>query len=175
LSLMGFLRQISIWFIRGSSRCFAGIRNACVAGIAILCIGVLIGMAPIAKAKVQADEKRCFADYKMINNRLALQTVANCSLFLALPRLSSSRRVAALKQRASQYFFLKRYHEAVADYSAVITAEPEIAVNYFWRAFYYTRIGMQQEAIRDFQKSLQLDPSHKPIVDQLKRLGVNGG
>lgn len=151
---------------RGPGRRLAGF-----VGIAAWCIAAGAGPTPIAAAQAQADATRCFANYKMLNKRLALQTIADCSLLLARPGTSISERIEAHILRGSNYQYLKRYPEAIVEYTAVFKAEPRKAIHYSWRAYFYEQIGKRQEAIRDYRKSLQLDPSFRSSKEGLKRLG----
>jgi tetratricopeptide (TPR) repeat protein len=148
-----------------------GRRLACFVGIAALCIVAGAGTTPIAAAQAQTGTIWCFALSKKIDQRSALETIDNCSLLLARPGVSQLQRIRAHEERAWRYKHLKRCHEAIAEYAVLINAEPRKATHYSWRGYCYEQIDMRREAIRDYRKSLQLDPSLKVSKEGLKRLG----
>jgi len=66
-----------------------------------------------------------------------------------------------LVRRGAHYMNLKKYKEAVRDFSMVIRYRPDFAFAYYDRGRCYFRMGDYESAQRDFQKSIKLDKENE--------------
>lgn len=65
----------------------------------------------------------------------------------------------ALTNRAVCWEFLGDFSRAISDYTRALAINPDEAYIYQSRGYVYRRIGAYQQAIRDFEKFLELEPS----------------
>jgi Flp pilus assembly protein TadD len=75
-------------------------------------------------------------------------------------------------QRAVAYFFKKQPEQALADANEAIRLDPRHLMAYKLRGGVLGGMGRRDEAIADFRKALELDPSDESVKKNLKDLGV---
>ena len=61
---------------------------------------------------------------------------------------------------------------AIADFDETIKRNPNYAITYTNRGYAYEKKGDKDQAIADFRKALEINPSTQDAKDSLKRLGV---
>ena len=76
----------------------------------------------------------------------------------ALARDKEGTDIAPLFNRAAVYMTLQQYDNAVADYDAVITKQPELTSAYGQRAVAHKLAGNLDDAISDFDKAIEISP-----------------
>jgi tetratricopeptide (TPR) repeat protein len=57
---------------------------------------------------------------------------------------------------------MKRYDEALADYTRAIELDPSDAEFFGSRGQAYQAIGRYDEALADFNRAIELDPNYRP-------------
>jgi tetratricopeptide (TPR) repeat protein len=55
---------------------------------------------------------------------------------------------------------MKRYDEAISAFSVCIGSAPNIAACFYNRALAYSALGHDEKAFRDYDRALQIDPTH---------------
>ena len=68
--------------------------------------------------------------------------------------------------RARKYARYKMYDKAIADYTEAIKLEPTF-INYFARGNIYMILEKYENAIRDFEQSLNFSPSNKSDIEEI--------
>ena len=71
--------------------------------------------------------------------------------------------VAALERRAFAYKSLKKFKEAIDDYSKVIEKTPKDLEAYRRRATAYVQAGDSQKAASDYQTILKIKPDEEAV------------
>jgi tetratricopeptide (TPR) repeat protein len=66
--------------------------------------------------------------------------------------------LVAYTERGSAYCELRRYPEAISDFTTAIELNPLDSVNYVCRAVAYDEIGKYRETILDFSRAIELNP-----------------
>jgi tetratricopeptide (TPR) repeat protein len=107
-----------------------------------------------------------FVFYKRLNQRgwqdaerdkLNVELVDEYSKALALdPNL-----LPALKQRASAFFNLKRFQEAIADHDRVLSLDLQDWISYHDRGLAKMQLGRDYDAISDFSAAIELKPRER--------------
>jgi tetratricopeptide (TPR) repeat protein len=97
-----------------------------------------------------------------------LLAISDLSRVISLEKQGNSRLDALLK-RAAVYETLGRNADAVADYSAVIEAMPELSLAYIPRAHVFEKLGQFERAKLDYLTALKLEPGNQKISAELER------
>ena len=85
--------------------------------------------------------------------------------------INKERLVEAYDLRAGVKTFLSRYLESIADYSKAIELDPNNSYLYFGRGMSYEYLNQNEDALKNFQMSLALDPENSlalSMVDYLE-------
>ncbi|MGB0424135.1 MAG: tetratricopeptide repeat protein, partial [Flavobacteriales bacterium] len=64
-----------------------------------------------------------------------------------------------LHDRGVSYFHLKRKQECLADFESAANIQPDYAYRYSSMAFIKAAFNMTEEALRDYNKAVELDPT----------------
>ncbi|MDH3316009.1 MAG: tetratricopeptide repeat protein [Gammaproteobacteria bacterium] len=68
------------------------------------------------------------------------------------------QHIYAMRGKARALLQMRRFDEAMAQYDKVISAQPDLGVNYANRGILFDRLGRYEQAIADYEKALALDP-----------------
>ena len=85
--------------------------------------------------------------------------------------INTNRLVEAYDLRGGVKIFLSRYWESIADYSKAIELDPKNSYLYFGRGMSYEYLNQNEDALKNFQMSLALDPENSlalSMVDYLE-------
>jgi len=105
-----------------------------------------------ARGRTAAKQDTCFSDSVPADQRIAA-----CSVAIRSARQSSSLKASALLSRAGAYGQKGEYGLAVDDSSQAIREAPS-AMAYYTRALAYHDLGEDEQAIRDCNEALAIDP-----------------
>ena len=86
--------------------------------------------------------------------------------------INKERLIEAYALRANAKMFMSKYQEAIIDYSKAIELEPRDVYLYFFKGLSYEALGLYEDALRDFQMSLKLDPDFEManhMIDQIRK------
>lgn len=72
--------------------------------------------------------------------------------------------------RGSCYFMQKRYERAIQEFKKATLINPDTLIYHYNLATAYVKIGNYDKAKSEFQKVLQLEPTHKEAKEALKRI-----
>ncbi len=81
---------------------------------------------------------------------------------------TNPRQASFFKERAAEYYRLRNYVQAIADYSSYIAIQPDEATVLHFRGLAYEQIGQFDRALEDYQRAIMLDP-------QLSDVYINRG
>ena len=84
--------------------------------------------------------------------------------------INKKRLVEAYDLRAGLKTFFKRYWESIADYSKAIELDPKNSDLYFGRGMSYEFLNQKQEALKNLQMSLMLDPDNSLASSMIEYL-----
>ena len=96
----------------------------------------------------------------------------NKAISLSFLPINKERLIEAYDLRGNTKMFLSQYEGAIIDYSKAIELNPKDAYLYFFRGLSYESLELYEDALRDFQMSLKLDPDFEMaihMIDQIKR------
>ena len=96
----------------------------------------------------------------------------NKAISLSFLPINKERLIEAYDLRGNTKMFLSKYEGAIIDYSKAIELKPKDAYLYFFRGLSYESLELYEDALRDFQMSLKLDPDFEMaihMIDQIKR------
>ena len=85
--------------------------------------------------------------------------------------INKERLVEAYDLRGGVKTFLSRYCESIADYSKAIELDPKNSYLYFGRGMSYEYLNQNEEALKNLQMSLMLDPDNSlasSMIDYLE-------
>lgn len=105
-----------------------------------------------AAAKLEPSRVFTLRGYAWIREEEPLGAVSEFTRAISM----DARNIAALKGRALAYTKLKRYEEAIADWSLVISVQPEGDDHYRARALAFLELGKTKEAFADYDKAIEL-------------------
>ena len=97
----------------------------------------------------------------------------NRAIALSYLPINKERLVEAYDLRGTTKFLLKRYTEAISDYSKGIELDPINKYLFLLRGVAKRDKGKYKEAIKDLQTSIVLDPYYKlakTLLDEIKNL-----
>jgi tetratricopeptide (TPR) repeat protein len=72
----------------------------------------------------------------------------------------------ALFRRGQCYYCMQKYSEAIKDFNAAIESDQEISAFYLWRGTANAKLSNDDQAISDYQRAMELDPSLTLVVRQ---------
>lgn len=72
----------------------------------------------------------------------------------ALSFANANEKNDLILKRASYFFKIKKYNDAIADYSALIKANIDVGKNYYERAICYRKQRKYQEAVNDLREAM---------------------
>ena len=75
-------------------------------------------------------------------------------------------------QRAATYFFKKQPDRALSDLNEAIRLDPTNLQAYKLRGAVLHGLGRRDQAIADYRKALEIDPSDEGVKKNLRDLGV---
>ncbi|KAK0063583.1 RNA polymerase II-associated protein 3 [Biomphalaria pfeifferi] len=75
-----------------------------------------------------------------------------------------------LSNRAQAFLKLNKYTECESDCTLSLTGAPLFVKSYLRRATARLALGKLEEAVRDFQRALELEPNNKQAKMEIKRL-----
>lgn len=101
-------------------------------------------------------------------------SIADLNATLDAGTLPEDDRLRAHRYRGIARMNLERYEEAAEDYSAIITAQPNVPVNYLDRARLYEALGRTTEAVADYRAYLEKGGVGDSLAVQ-QRLGALRG
>ena len=78
--------------------------------------------------------------------------------------------VEAYDLRGGVKRFLSRYWESIADYSKAIELDPKNSYLYFGRGMSYEYLNQNEEALKNLQMSLMLDPDNPLVLSMIDYL-----
>ena len=81
-------------------------------------------------------------------------------------------QASAFKERAAEYYRLRNYVQAIADYSSYLALQPEDADALHLRGVAYEQIEKFDRALADYQQAIALDPQ---LADEYIDRGVTFG
>ena len=84
--------------------------------------------------------------------------------------INKERLVEAYDLRGGVKTFLSRYCESIADYSKAIELDPKNSYLYFGRGMSYEYLNQNEEALKNFQMSLMLDPYNSLALSMINYL-----
>jgi tetratricopeptide (TPR) repeat protein len=79
-------------------------------------------------------------------------------LYLNKSLESNPRQANLLKERAAQYYRLRNYAQAIADYSACLALRPGDARALHLRGVAYEQLGQPDRALEDYQRAISIQP-----------------
>ena len=85
--------------------------------------------------------------------------------------INKERLVEAYDLRGGVKVFLSRYLESISDYSKAIELDPKNSYLYFGRGMSYEYLNQNEEALKNFKMSLELEPGFSlalSMVDYLE-------
>ena len=83
---------------------------------------------------------------------------------------SAPNEAAPYERRAFAYRNLKKYPEAIADYTKMIKISPTDPDGYRHRAYVYSVNGEKEKAIADYRAVLKIKPDDTDAQSRLKAL-----
>ena len=95
----------------------------------------------------------------------------NKAISLSYLPVNKHRLIEAYDLRAKTKRFLGMYLESIIDYSKAIELDPKDSYLYFFRGMSYESLNHNEEALKNFKKSLTLDPEFSlalSMVDYLE-------
>jgi tetratricopeptide (TPR) repeat protein len=78
----------------------------------------------------------------------------------------------AYMEKGFVFYDIKQSDKAIAVFNQAIEIRPTYADAFYWLGKTYEQKGDKEQAVKEFQRSLVLDPSIKEAKDALKRLGA---
>lgn len=101
------------------------------------------------------DPEQALADLKYC------EASKNMDITIQLPEL-----------KATCYGLLGRYEQSIEQFNKAILISRDQSVMYFNRGVTYEKMGLHEKALLDYQKTIQLDPSHKLANQRIELLTV---
>jgi tetratricopeptide (TPR) repeat protein len=145
--------------------------------VAVALLGVLLLAAP-ARADQKADAHKAELDRLFKALRAAPDETAAGMLETRIRSLwveEASPAAVLLLSRGEREMGANADDEAVEDFDAVLTLEPEYAEGYNHRAAARAALGDYAGAIRDIQATLARDPRHFPALQGLSHIAEQQG
>jgi tetratricopeptide (TPR) repeat protein len=94
-------------------------------------------------------------------------TIAACTTAISTGRLSEAEISDAYVDRAYAYLDLKDHKSALADLDALILRQPNNAKAFWLRGYVHTRLGHNDLAIADLERSIRLDGGSSSVFEFL--------
>jgi tetratricopeptide (TPR) repeat protein len=85
-------------------------------------------------------------------------------------KISARERVRPKLGRGFAELQIGQYHEAIADFDAVLAVVPRASNALAWRGSARQMLGEKEPAIADFKAALAIDPHHEWAAEKLKEL-----
>ena len=101
--------------------------------------------------------------------------IETCTRALAARGINPSDQAFALQRRARLFAALRKFDEAIADFSEVIRLKPSFAENYWERASAHSQKGEHERALSDLDEAVRLDPANIRIRVQRGHARANLG
>lgn len=105
-----------------------------------------------AAAKIETGRLYTLRGYAWLREEEPAGAVSDFSRAIGV----DSANVSALKGRARAYTALKRYGDAVHDWTLLIAAQPDSEDHYRARALAYLEMGRTKEAFADYDRAIEL-------------------
>ena len=102
---------------------------------------------------------------------IALENFDKAIALSYLP-INKDRLVEAYELRGISKRFLGRYLESIIDYSKAIELDPKNSYLYFGRGMSYEHLDQNEEALKNIQMSLKIDPDNSLaliMIDYLQK------
>ncbi len=85
------------------------------------------------------------------------KVIADCNNLLTQTNLSNQEKLIAFYNRANANFRLKKWDQAIADYTEVLKIKPDFAAAIYNRSVAYARKGEKDKSRQDFNKARSLN------------------
>lgn len=148
--------------------------------MALLLLPLALGPAALAQAppaapaeQRRADLDRLFEDLRRAPDEVAAQAIEARIRALWVQRLSPA--LALLFRRGVRNLEAGAAAEAVEDFDAVLTLDPEAVEALVWRAEALARAGEPRQAAEDLRRALALEPRHFAALAALSSLLEEAG
>lgn len=130
------------------------------ARLAIAYVALFWSCAHFASAQEPLPDRGPAYDCKADDKDYDESNLARCTARLGLAALTTTERAMTFNIRANTYDAMKKHELAIADYSEVIRLLPKWPYGYANRALEYCRLQRCKEALRDYDKALELSPAN---------------
>lgn len=115
-------------------------------------LALVFWIFPLALASLASE-----ADWQACSTGKAEARLAACARILAEPGLSASDRLRAEGERAKVHFARKSWDALIAGMDAALAHQQDASL-FFWRGAAYAWKGRPDEAIRDLDQAIRLNP-----------------
>ena len=154
---MLLIRCREAWCVRGDMTMISGSRKSSFgpSGVGTL-VAACLACATVANAQIEQDLDRCTGKVSVTPD---LQ-ISGCTAVIGSKAYARRELTFAFNNRGLAYYAKRIFDRAIADFTEVITTDPNSAPGYNNRALVLAARGDFDRAITDYNQAISVDPSY---------------